>query len=39
MTNELGLNLDEINRLTFNLLSKYQNLEALRRRSQLIVLN
>ncbi|MDT1778728.1 ImmA/IrrE family metallo-endopeptidase [Acinetobacter baumannii] len=39
MTNELGLNLDEINRLTFNLVSKYQNLEALRRRSQLIVLN
>ncbi|MDO7231312.1 helix-turn-helix domain-containing protein [Acinetobacter nosocomialis] len=38
MTNDLCLNLDEINNLTFNLVSKYQNLEALRRRKQLKVL-
>lgn len=38
LTEDLCLNLVEINNLTFNLVSKYQNLEALRRRSQLIVL-
>lgn len=39
MTNDLCLNLIEINNLTFNLASKYQNLDALRRRSELIVLD
>lgn len=39
MTNDLCLNLVEVNNLTFNLASKYQNLDALRRRSELIVLD
>lgn len=39
MTNDLCLNLVEVNNLTFNLASKYQNLYALRRRSELIVLD
>ncbi|MCT9165971.1 XRE family transcriptional regulator [Acinetobacter baumannii] len=38
LTNDLCLTLEEISNLTFNLVSKYQNLEALRRRSQLTVL-
>ena len=39
LTNDLCLNLVEVNNLTFNLISKYQNLEALRRRSELTVLD
>lgn len=39
LTNDLCLNLVEVNNLTFNLASKYQNLDALRRRSELIVLD
>lgn len=39
LTNDLCLNLVEISNLTFNLVTKYQNLEALRRRSQLTVLD
>lgn len=39
MTNDLCINLVEVNNLTFNLASKYQNLDALRRRSELIVLD
>lgn len=39
MTNDLCLNLVEVNNLTFHLASKYQNLDALRRRSELIVLD
>ncbi len=39
LTNDLCLNLVEVSNLTFNLVSKYQNLEALRRRSQLTVLD
>lgn len=39
LTNDLCLNLVEISNLTFNLVTKYQNLEALRRRSNLTVLN
>ena len=39
LTNDLCLHLDEVNNLTFNLVNKYQNLEALRRRSQLTILN
>ncbi|RIW80914.1 helix-turn-helix domain-containing protein, partial [Acinetobacter baumannii] len=38
LTNDVCLTLEEISNLTFNLVSKYQNLEALRRRSQLTVL-
>lgn len=38
LTNDLCLTLEEISNLTFNLVSKYQNLEALRRRSQLKVI-
>lgn len=39
LTNDLSIQLIEVNNLTFNLISKYQNLEALRRRSELIVLD
>lgn len=39
LTNDLCLHLDEVNNLTFNLVNKYQNLEALRRRSQLTILD
>ena len=39
MTNDLCINLVEVNNLTFNLAAKYQNLDALRRRSELIVLD
>ena len=39
LTNDLCLNLVEVNNLTYNLASKYQNLDALRRRSELIVLD
>lgn len=39
LTNDLCLHLSEVNNLTFNLVNKYQNLEALRRRSQLTILD